>query len=253
MTIYTLEVCVDSMASVLAAQEGGAHRIELCDSLLEGGLTPSAGTIEVARRHLSIDINVMIRPRGGDFLYSDLEVEVMQRDIMVAKQLGANGVVFGLLTANGAIDVERTKALIASARPMSVTVHRAFDMVANAHAALDMLIALGVDRVLSSGLEASAEAGVTTLRDLVQQAAGRIIIMPGAGVHEHNIAAIARATGAVELHMSGRSPQESQMHYRNSRISLGGSGGAAEYTHQITSSSRIRASLDALRTIANQH
>ena len=240
------------MASVLAAQEGGAHRIELCTSLLEGGLTPSAGTIELARRHLSIDINVMIRPRGGDFLYSDLEVEVMQRDIAVARQLGANGVVFGLLSADGAIDTAATKALIASARPMSVTIHRAFDMVTNAHAALETLIALGVDRVLSSGLEASAEEGVTTLRDLVQQAAGRIIVMPGAGIHEHNIAAIARVTGAVELHMSGRSPHESHMRYRNHRISLGGSGGAAEYSHQVTSASRIRASLDALHSMASQ-
>ena len=246
-----LEVCVDSMASALAAQEGGAHRIELCDSLLEGGLTPSFGTITLARAHLTIDINVMIRPRGGDFLYSDLEMEVMQHDIILAKELGANGVVFGILTADGAIDKARTKSLVDLARPLSVTVHRAFDMVADPIRALDDLIALRVDRVLTSGLELTAQAGVATIAALVKQAAGRIIVMPGSGITEHNIASIQQQTGASELHMSGRSPQESAMRYRNPRISLGGNTQAPEYTHQITSAARIRASLVALQGGAN--
>jgi len=251
MSPYILEVCVDSMASTLAAQEGGAHRIELCASLLEGGITPSIATIELARKHLTIDINVMIRPRGGDFLYSDIEFAVMQRDIEAAKSLGANGVVIGLLTADGTIDIERTKALIDLARPMSVTVHRAFDMVADPRTALEELIVLGVDRVLTSGLEPTATDGIALITTLVKQAAGRIIVMPGSGINEHNIAQIAHQTGATELHMSGRSLQESQMRYRNNRISLGGGAQSPEYSLQVTSADRIRASLDALINARN--
>ncbi len=246
-----LEVCVDSMASTLAAQEGGAHRIELCASLLEGGITPSAATIEFARKHLTIDMNVMIRPRGGDFLYSELEFDIMQRDIVTAKALGADGVVFGLLTADGAIDTVRTKTLTDLARPMSVTVHRAFDMVADPRIALDTIIALGIDRLLTSGMEPNARAGAETIAELLNQAAGRIIIMPGGGINEQNIIQIRQMTGATEFHMSGRHAQESQMRYRNHRISLGGDVDTPEYSQQITSAASIRASLDALQDGTN--
>jgi copper homeostasis protein len=251
MSSITLEVCVDSMASALAAQEGGAQRIELCASLSEGGVTPSAATIEIARRHLAIDINVMIRPRGGDFLYSELEIAIMRRDIEVAKELGANGVVIGLLTAEGAIDVAHTRALAGLARPLSVTFHRAFDMVADPPSALETLIELGIDRILTSGLEATALEGAETIAQLGRLAAGRMIIMPGGGIHEHNIAQIVSQTGANEVHMSGRSLQESAMRYRNQRINLGSSMPTPEYYQQITSAARIRASLDALHSDVN--
>lgn len=248
MPPITLEVCVDSITSALAAQEGGAHRIELCANLFEGGTTPSAATIELARKHLHIDINVMIRPRGGDFLYSDLEFAIMQRDIEIAKELGANGVVLGILTEYGHVDAERTHRLIELAHPMSVTFHRAFDMVADEAHALDTLLRLGVDRVLTSGLEPTALEGADTIAQLIQQAAGRMIVMPGGGIHERNIAKIVHQTGASEIHMSGRHHQESLMRYRNSRLSLGASLHPPVYSQQVTSAARIRASLAAVQS-----
>ncbi|MGH9764286.1 MAG: copper homeostasis protein CutC, partial [Blastocatellia bacterium] len=147
----TIEVCVDTVESAIAAQRGGADRIELCGNLIEGGITPSIGAIEMVRKNLSIPLHVVIRPRGGDFLYSDIDFEVMKRDIELVKWLGADGVVFGVLTPRAAVDVERTEDLIARARPLSVTFHRAFDMTRDPYQSLDDLIALGVNRVLTSG------------------------------------------------------------------------------------------------------
>lgn len=245
MSLITLEICVDSIASALAAQDGGAHRVELCASLFEGGLTPSAATIEVARHQLTIDLMVMIRPRGGDFLYSDLEFCIMQRDTEIAKERGANGIVIGLLTAEGKVDMPRTQRLIELARPMSVTFHRAFDMVPDPQVALETLVDLGVDRVLTSGLEPTALEGAETIAQLVQHADGRIIIMAGGGIHERNVARIVRQTGVSEVHMSGRSAMPSQMRYHNSRINLGGALHPPEYIHQTTSATRVRAALDA--------
>lgn len=242
-----LEVCVDSVASALAAKEGGAHRLELCSSLFEGGLTPSAGLMEFVCKHLSIATNVMIRPRGGDFLYSDEEFMIMQRDIALAKGLKADGVVFGFVTRDGNVDIARTKALADHARPLTITFHRAFDMVADPYQALESLISLGIDRVLTSGLESSAKDGIETIAALNRQAAGRIIIMPGGGINQENIATIVQATGCTEAHMSGRQSHESNMRYRNPRIVLGATMTSPEYSQQITSASAIRASLEALQ------
>jgi copper homeostasis protein len=248
MPSIILEVCVDSIAGALAAQEGGAQRVELCANLFEGGTTPSAATIEFVRKQLAIDLNVMIRPRAGDFLYSNLEFAIMRRDIEITKAAGGNGIVIGLLTEYGKIDIERTKALTELARPLSVTFHRAFDMVADAGEALETLIHLGLDRVLTSGLEPTALEGADTIAQLNHQAAGRIIIMPGGGIHERNIAKIVRQTGADEIHMSGRHTVESQMRYRNNRVFLGGTLHQPEYSQQITSAARISASLAALQS-----
>ncbi len=249
MAPYTLEVCVDSMASARAAAEGGASRIELCASLLEGGLTPSAGMIELAQARLPLDIMVMIRPRGGDFLYTDDEFAIMQRDIDIAKAHGVRGVVFGILTAHGEIDQRRCAALIDRARPLAVTFHRAFDMVADPQRALDALIALGVDRVLTSGMAPDALQGAANIAALVKQAGGRIIVMPGGGVNDGNITAVARATGAQELHMSGRVVVDSAMQHRNLRVRLGGTPDAPDYALHVTSAARVRASIDALRAL----
>jgi copper homeostasis protein len=195
-----LEVCVDSVESAMAAQEGGAARVELCDNLLEDGTTPSAGMIEMARQHLRIGLHVMIRPRGGDFCYSDVEFEVMKRDVLIAKRLGADGVVFGLLKSDHTVDLERARYLIQLARPLRVTFHRAFDLVADPLRALEEIINLGIERILTSGRAKTALDGLSLITRLVQAAAGRVIIMPGSGITPQNVRTILAASGAVEIH-----------------------------------------------------
>lgn len=236
----TLEICIDSVEGALAAQSGGAQRVELCDNLLEGGTTPSAGMIALARQQIQIGLNVIIRPRGGDFCYSDLEFAVMQYDIAQAKQLGADGVVIGLLNPNGTVDKVRTAALIALARPLSVTFHRAFDMAVDPQQALEDLINLGVDRVLTSGQESSALEGLDLITALVQQAGDRIIVMPGGGVNERNIYKIVRQSGVREIHLSARSSVESAMQYRRTYVFMGGTLRPPEFNHQMADSERIR-------------
>jgi copper homeostasis protein len=236
------------MASALAAQEGGAQRIELTASLLEGGLTPSAGTIALTRAALNIDIIVMIRPRGGDFLYSDIEFDVMKHDIKVAKELGADGVVFGILTPNGEIDRPRMAELAQLARPMSITCHRAFDMVKDPYAALDTLLELGFDRLLTSGTYANPLDGIEVIAALVRQADNRITIMPGGGVTLENAAEIVRRSGVRDMHTSARETQPSSMRYWNERISFGGN--ASDRSQAVTTPARVGAFVDALNTVA---
>lgn len=232
-----IEVCVDSVESAIAAQQGGADRVELCDNLLEGGTTPSAGMIELARRHLTIGLHVIIRPRGGDFCYSEIEFEIMQRDIALAKQLGANGVVIGILLPGGSIDVARTRTLIELARPLNVTFHRAFDMTSDPYQALDDLIELGVERVLTSGQERSVLEGLDLIADLVRVAGDRII-MPGGGT-ERNITKVVAQSNVREVHVAGATAVESRMHYRNQRVFMGGELRPPEYTRFITDPARI--------------
>ncbi len=233
-----IEVCVDSVESALAAEQGGADRVELCDNLLEGGTTPSSGMIAVAREHLSIALNVIIRPRGGDFCYSELEFEVMQRDIMQAKASGVNGVVLGILTADAAVDTVRTRELVALARPLDVTFHRAFDMTHDPYQALDALIALGVDRVLTSGQEASALDGLDLIADLVRRAGDRIIVMPGGGVARHIGKIVARG-GVREVHVTGTVAVDSTMRYRNQRVSMGTPLRSPEFARRVTDPAKI--------------
>ncbi len=234
-----IEVCVDSVESAIAAQEGGADRVELCDNLMEGGTTPSAGTIEVCRARLRIGLNVIIRPRGGDFCYSAIEFEVMRRDIMRAKTLGVDGLVFGILTPGGHVDIDRTRELVELSRPLSVTFHRAFDMTADPRGALEDLIGLGVDRVLTSGQEASALEGIDLIRDLVQQARDRIVVMPGGGVGRHIRKIVARA-GVREVHVTGTTSVESRMSYRNSRVYMGAPLRSPEFSWRVTDPAAIR-------------
>jgi len=241
-----VEVCVDSVESAVAAQEGGADRVELCADLMEGGTTPSAGAIELARRALGIDLNVIIRPRGGDFCYSDVELEVMRRDVAVAKGLGANGVVVGLLGEDGAVDLARTRALVDLARPMSVTFHRAFDMSRDAFESLEALASLGVDRVLTKGQADSIWEGMDLVAELVKKAGDRIIVMPGGG-RDHNVKAIVARTGAREVHVVGTRSVESRMRHRNMRCFMGGALRPPEYSWNVTDAGRIRAIVDALR------
>lgn len=240
-----IEVCVDSVESAIAAQEGGANRIELCDNLLEGGTTPSAGMIKLARQHLQIGLQVIIRPRGGDFCYSEIDFEIMKHDIAVAKDIGADGVVIGILKPDGTVDTTRTQALIALARPLSVTFHRAFDMTCDPYQALEELIASGVDRILTSGQEISVLEGIDRIKELVQNAGDRVIIMPGGGT-ERNIAKVVEHTGVKEVHVIGLRPVESAMQYRNSRVFMGGELRPPEFTRYITDPQKIEQLRSAL-------
>jgi copper homeostasis protein len=221
-----VEVCVDSVASAIAADRGGADRLELCGSLVEGGITPSAGLIEMTRSAVPTLLHVMIRPRGGDFCYDADEFEIMRRDIALAKQLGANGVVFGILDVQGNVDVARTRHLADEAHPLSVTFHRAFDMAADPFRALDDLCAAGVDRVLTSGGESTCLQGQETIAQLLRQAnrnqaPGRIVIMPGSGIKPGNARQFVDSTGATEIHVGLRSSLPSPMLHRNPRVSMG--------------------------------
>lgn len=235
-----IEVCVDSVESALASQEGGADRVELCDNLFEGGTTPSAGSIALARERLKIGLQVIIRPRGGDFLYSDLEFAIMRRDIETARALGADGVVIGLLTADGDIDVPRTQTLIELARPMNVTFHRAFDVAREPFHALETLVELGVDRLLTSGQDESVVEGAELIAELVSRAAGRLIVMPGGGFSERNVARIVAQTAAREIHVTGFARVESGMRFRNSRVFMGGTLRPPEYQRAVTNSAIIQ-------------
>jgi copper homeostasis protein len=240
------EACVESVEAAVAAQKGGANRVELCADLLEGGITPSSGTIWLTRQKLTIPMNVIIRPRGGDFCYNDAEFAVMKHDIEHAKALGADGVVIGILNANGTIDIERTQALIALARPMSVTFHRAFDMVRDPFAALETLIELGVDRILTSGQEETVWEGIELITELVKQAQGRIIIMPGGGITERNVARIIAHSDVTEFHAAVPKQVESQMQYRHTHVFMGGALRPLEYAVNTTSSIGIRTLITAM-------
>ncbi|WP_109125788.1 copper homeostasis protein CutC [Dyella sp. C11] len=215
MTRRLLEVAANSVASARAAQAGGADRIELCTGLELGGLTPSMAQVGRAREHLDIPLYVLIRPRAGDFLYSDDELETMQRDIEACLTLGCDGVVFGVLDAEGAVDVARCRPLLDAAGGMGVTFHRAFDMARDAGQALEDVIALGAERVLTSGAAPSVLQGADTIRQLLRQAAGRIVVMSGAGINAANVTQLATATGALEFHASAKSVLPSGMHWTN--------------------------------------
>jgi copper homeostasis protein len=245
---YKLEICANSVASCLEAQKGGAYRVELCASIPEGGVTPSYGEIALARELLDIKLNVIIRPRSGDFLYSELEHKIMLKDIENAQRLGVDGVVAGCLTAEGDVDMERNRELIAAAGGMSVTFHRAFDMSRDPFDSLEKIISLGFRRILTSGQQQPAEQGIPLLKELVRRADNRIIIMPGSGINTNNITTIARETGAKEFHLSARKPVESSMHYRNPNIKMGGTAVVIdEYEQQVTNAELVRKTLDALK------
>lgn len=246
---YRIENCANSAESAVRAELGGAYRVELCAGMPEGGTTPSYGEIKVAREAIGIKLNVIIRPRGGDFCYSARELEVMRYDIEMARSLGVDGLVFGCLTPSGDVDVEAMRGLMTAAGDTPVTFHRAIDMCRDMSQALEDIVALGCRRVLTSGGAATAFEGIDRLAHLVRLAAGRIIIMPGSGVGAANIARLAQETGAVEFHFSARVDEDSPMIYRHEGVSMGGTVIIDEYKRSLTSAKKIREALEVLREL----
>jgi copper homeostasis protein len=235
------EICVDSVAGVRAAKAAGADRVELCADLIEGGVTPSRGMIRQARTIAGIALNVMIRPRGGDFLFDDDEFAAMRSDIETAKAECADGVVIGLLTAAGEVDAARTRELMSLARPLSVTFHRAFDMTANPYEALETLIGLGVDRLLTSGQQATVLEGLPLIVELIQRAGNRITVMPGGGITSRNLERIVTAAKPREIHFAALAPVSSGMQFRRPHVYMGGELRPSEYDRLDTSGASISA------------
>lgn len=209
-----IEICAGSITSALAAQEGGACRVELCDNLKEGGTTSSFGMLLLARKNLSIKLFPIIRPRGGDFLYSDLEFEVMKADVIQCQELGCDGVVFGILKKDGNVDAKRCLELKQAAGNMETTFHRAFDRCKDPFKALEGIIDMGFNRILTSGQEITAIKGASMISKLIEQANGRIIIMPGAGIRPGNLKELIEQTGATEYHSTAKNLVESKMVFR---------------------------------------
>jgi copper homeostasis protein len=241
-----LEICVDSVASAIAAEQGGAQRVELCDYLAGGGTTPSAGMIEVVRKSISIGMHVLVRPRRGDFLYSEAEYNVMKKDIEVCREMGVDGVVIGMLTRYGSIDRARTEELIAHAGPMSITFHRAFDLCTDPLKALDDLLQLHVHRLLTSGQQETALQGAELIRELNERAAGRLIVMPGGGVTPANVEELLAKTGVQEVHASVRKAVESGMVYRKDYPPMSSSRSLSEFEQLVADESLVRAMREAL-------
>lgn len=246
---FKLEICIDSIESAINAQLAGADRVELCDNLTEGGTTPSTGIIESVRSNFSAGVHVIIRPRGGDFLYSDAEFDIMRRDIEKCGEEGIDGVVFGILRKDGSVDTERTSKLVELAQPMAVTFHRAFDLCTDPFRSLSEIIETGASRVLTSGQEKNAMEGSVLIKQLVGIAGSRIIIMPGGGLDETNIEELARETGAVEFHLTGRKTINSEMLFRRETIHMGGIPGVSEYSRKVADTEKIKKIIKILKMI----
>ena len=238
MTVL-IEACVDAIDAAQAAERGGASRLELCGELLQGGVTPSAGLISAVRDHVRIPLFVLIRPRTGDFLHTGAEVDVMRRDIVQAKALGADGVVFGALTADGDVDAAVIRELTSLARPMQMTFHRAFDFARDQEAALDSLIALGVDRVLTSGGATTALEGARALSRLVQRAGNSLTILAGGSITAANVAEVVRLAGVTEVHVRAAERVASAMQHRRASVTLARSAPPGDYERNVTTAEEL--------------
>ena len=247
MTVPLIELCVEGIDGFLAAQEAGADRVELCASLVEGGLTPSLATIRAAVGAARIPVHVIIRPRGGDFLYSQPEFETMLADVAALRSEGVSGVVIGCLTPDGRIDEARTKALVEAARPMSVTCHRAFDMTVDAGEALEALVRCGVDRVLTSGQRDTALEGLDILKQVNAQAGDRIVIMGCGALDADNVKAVRDGAGLKEMHFAALKTVPSGMRFRNPNVGMGGTEKDREYQLTLTDPDAVRATIAAAK------
>lgn len=245
---FKIEICSGSVLSCIAARDGGADRVELCAGMPEGGTTPSSGMIRRSREVLGpLGLNVIIRPRGGDFLYSDSEIKQMEYDIYAAQEAGADGLVFGALTEDGDVDERAMTILMTAAGDLPVTFHRAFDHTKNPFEAMEKIISFGCSRILTSGCRPTAGEGTELLKDLTVKSAGRISIMPGSGINSCNIATVASGTGAYEFHLSARRPVQSKMKFRRPEVVMGGEKDF--YSLMETDSNEVRAAIAALESL----
>ena len=234
-----VEVCVDAIDAALEAERGGAARLELCGELMQGGVTPSAGLIAAVWDRIDIPLFVLVRPRTGDFLYTDDELDVMRRDIEQVKSLGVEGVALGALTADGDVDVERLRSLVELARPMSVTFHRAFDFARDRAEALDALLTLGIDRLLTSGGAATAAEGASSIAALVQAVGDRMAVMAGGSITPGTVGALVKTTGVREVHVRGAARVDSAMRHRQDALSISRTG-MGDYERSVTRADEIR-------------
>lgn len=235
-----LEICIDSIESGIIAERAGADRVELCDNLYEGGTTPGPGTIRIARKELNLAINLMVRPRGGDFLYTDIEFGIIKEDIKIAREEGMDGIVAGILTPDGRIDIPRISELVELASPLPFTFHRAFDMTPDPFAAMEDIIKCGAKRILTSGHSNLVIDSIKLLRELIEKAGEKIVIMPGSGINENNIAGIINETGAAELHLTGRRTVKSKMRFIKDDIFMGALPEIPEFSRKIADENRIK-------------
>ncbi len=244
-----IEACVDNIESALAAQIAGADRIELCSALLEGGLTPSMGLIKQVKQKLDIPIHVLIRPRRGDFLYSDSEIEVMKEDIAFCRQLGIDGVVFGVLKQDASINLKANTELLGFSIGMKTTFHRAFDMLKEPFMALEQIIELGFDKILTSAQGQTASESGNGLKKLVEKAAKRIDIIAAGGVNSGNVAKLVQDTGVSEVHASARAKTKSKMLYQNSKAKISAVYYPNEFEHYGLSPHNLTAIKDSLANL----
>jgi copper homeostasis protein len=235
-----LEICVFNIATAIAAEAAGASRLELCENYTNGGTTPSYGYLKAIREKISIPVFPMIRPRGGDYFHTPEEMEIIRKDILLAKELGFEGVVFGLLNQDGSIDKENTARLVEAAYPLEVTFHRAFDRCIEPLQALEAIIACGCTRLLTSGQTPKVNDGINLVKSLVNAAADRIIIMPGSGLNSKNVASIMAATGVHEVHTSARIRVPSTSTYKNEKM-------AEDYDQDFVDTNEIKAILSVIK------